>query len=237
MSLFSESKERKMLRWETEKGETHALLERLAHELVDDVRAEQPEWLKKYIEEYERDVANYSFKCKRHGGFLTLFVTRSANPQTLRFGKPHEQILATTINLGGCREIRLTTGHPPDLLGQVGFYYTLQHKNGGGETIGGTQFGNYAAHDGARWEVRRPTCWVSHYGRPLVAFDPPAENERHSGMVVNVSDDNYKIQTIVDKSARAAQDDTIRFEGVGATLHAPASLGDGVHTKIMKALE
>lgn len=237
MSLFSESEERKTLRWETKKKETHALLERLATELVDEVRAEQPEWLKKYIAEYEHDVANYSFKCKRHGAFLTLFITRSANPKTVNWGKPHEQILATTINLGGCREIRLTTGHPPDLLGTVGFHYTLKHKNDSGETIGGTGYGNYTAPDGARWEVRRPSYWVPHCGRPLVVFDPPVETERYSGMVINVSDDNYKIRTIVDKSARAAQDDTIRFEGVGAILHAPASLGNGVHEKILKALE
>lgn len=236
-SVGIESEDEKRERWRKEEQETHELLERLALELVDDVIADQPLWFEKYNEEYERDVSGYSFECCKHGDFLTLFITRNANPQTKHpyaiFGaKTSERTLATTINLGLCKEIKFIHGHPPDLLGRVMFHYRIQSENG--LTIGGTNFGNYAAPKNSRWVVRKPECRILH-GRPLFVFD--TVEEKCEGAYIDMSAYDYRIKTTVDNTARPAEDDRIRFEGLGATLYAPASLGEDIYQMILRTME
>jgi hypothetical protein len=229
-------------RWERERIETNALLEQLASELAPEVEAEQPEWLEKYKKEYEADVDGYKFDCRRHGNFLSLFMTRNGNPTSegplTLFGRipNQDRELATTINLMQSREIRFTLGHAPDLGGAVQWPYycaMLGDSTGTSGSIGGTQFGNYKARDGYQWKVQKPEPWVPH-GRPLFGLDPPARKDDHN--VYYAHDDSYKIKFHV-ACARAAKDDVIRFEWVGATVYAPAGLGSDVHAKILKALE
>lgn len=237
LPVKKESEEEIRARRERERAETAVLIEQQAAELVPEIESEQKTWFEDFVAEHDRDVAGYAFDCRRHGSFLTVFVTRKSNPTDdhplAHWGATNlPQELATTLNLGLVKEIKFLGGHPPDLSGSIQFGFH-KHYDSGGSGIG-TGDGTYPAEPGSRWEVIKPSRpWMR--GRPLVEFDPPPDKD--AGRAIYMEDYRYQIRTTVERAARLAKDDTIRFIGLGATIHAPFGLGDQVHNAILKALE
>lgn len=235
-----ETENTKRQRWARESEETHALLERLAAEMLPQAATEEDGWIEKAAAEYGADRAGYSFGAKVNGGFLTVFITRGANtqaehPLSIFGGKPFPREHSETFCVAGCAPPRLIEGHGPDMGGELTFGYACEYEKGGA-TIGGTSFGNYAAPKGAQWVVRRPSeysyCRAPH-GRQLFATDAPPERERR---IINIDDDSYSIKTVVSPAARFSEDDRVRFDDIGRTIFAPAGMGEMVIAKISAAM-
>jgi len=228
-----ESEHEKLDRYKREKIETQALLEQIASEAVPEANAKQDEWLSQYVARHEEDVYGWAFDCKKHGDFLSVFITRASNAEAKQFWTHNPVRFSTTINLAACRQIILKCGHAPARGGSIKFSYRLAHGDKGSMTIGGTGHGCYKAPEGSKWVVLPPEM-VSHYSRPLMYFaEPPSDKY---GNCINMSDSEYKIKTKVENAARPAADDRIEFEGLRATLFIPATLGQQVHERILKEL-
>ena len=222
---------------ENQAEETHAALERSALNAEAEALLKKEELFSKAKEEYERDLAGFSFECKRWGDFLTIFIARKGNPTEPKdhfFGveKP-EQSYSTSINLKNVDLIQLKEGYAPDQCGQLSYGYWLpSNENDGCGTLGGTCFGNYAAPDGYHWEARANLPYIP-YSRPLFRMEtPPRESE---GMVIDCSRDNYRIKYKTPNYTRAAEDDRIFFERINAYLFAPAGKGKEVYQMILSA--
>lgn len=214
-------------RREQERKDTNELLESLAQAQVPVCQGQQPAWLARYVEDHEKDVAAYSFDCKKHGDFLTLFVTRLMRnwwANSIELEK-----LSTSINLAKCKEIKLIHGHLPDLLGEGKFTFRM-HTPGGGWSSG-TGDGNYKAPEGYQWVVSPP-----EYRDPYRSIFHLASDEQSQRGENYFHDNSYEITTIIPKAARSAADDKISFAGVGV-LDIPAGLGEKVNARILSELE
>ena len=200
-----------------EADEVHALLERLAEEASPEAEALQPELLSRFIKAHQADVAGFRFDCRKFGDFLTLYIDRGG------------ERYATAINLGQCRELRLDEGRCPDMDGAAEFGYSMV-KDGAGEVVGCTGMGHYRLSPGWNWNVAYREPWLPTK-RDMFRLDP--EPQHQSGnMGYGFYNDSYHIKRSF-ASARPAADDVIRFEGVGASLFAPAGLGAGVYQRIL----
>lgn len=220
--------------WNREREETNALLESLAAKEVASVEAVQPNWLEMYQADHQKDAKGYSFSCKKHGNFLTVFVTRKSNPIKSKYDWVVSvgQEFSTTLNLSKVRNITTNWGYSPDLNGCLEFGYGMEPSDPANTTkyLASTNWGNYKSPNGHHWVVRIPSCEMP-FQRQMLKFDPPPDDRNY------ISGGEYHIKITVPNAARTAKDDEIRFEGLGATLFAPAGLGKGVHAKILKALE
>ena len=228
---------------QSEEERLHAALEDIAKNMVEGVRAEQPGLLEKFLADHKQDVDGYTFDCKKHGDFLSLFITRKANTAKLPDRIPYSgygDTLATTINLRDCLEIRLVPGHPPDMLGETRFSYTTRRVTDDCLCTSHT-YRNRNGADGTDWIVEKAR--INLMNRPLLIVEEKPYTQvsadgRHtiSNEPYYMPDWGHKIKTVVDNTARPAEDDVIKFAGV-ADLYVPASLGADVEAKIIKALE
>lgn len=234
----SEADRRK--RCDAEAIKAHELLERLAAEMEPEVLRKQDELLAACIAEDKRQSDGFKFSCKKFGDFLTIFIERSGNPDKPQYidsgparytSRMPDRKFSTTLNLGKTREIKREQGNPADKNGLLKYYYRIVY--GEGETIGGTGFGNYIPTQG-EYVVR---AWYPEtpYDRQMFSLDPPPPPPPQ-GNVFHIGDDSYSIKFKTEPYARTATDDTIRFEGIGATVFVPHSLGERVHTAILKEL-
>lgn len=244
VGLFSSSEQEKRAderkRYEEDAIKAHDLLERLAQEAEPEALLKRPEILAAALSEHERQLGGFKFECRRYGDFLTVFVTRDGNPEVPEYvnvgparytSEIPERIFSTTLNIGRTTEIRLLAGNPADDGGKLGYGYQIKHGDGGGATVGGTGFGNYVPSSG-RYEVM-PRYPRIPYHRTIFYLDPPPQPHQ-SGMIFN--DQSYEIKFKTEPYARVAIDDRIRFEGIGATLFIPATLGEKVQGLILNEL-
>jgi hypothetical protein len=211
---------------------THEMLETLARESLAAEFRKQEDHLRQYKVDHEQDLAAYAFDCKKHGDFLTVFITRLGgfcgdNRETEKY--------STSINLSNCSRINLSEGHAPDRDGANRFSYKL--VDAGGKERKRSD-GNSPAPDGYKYAVSTPD--FAHPDRYL--FSSGGASIRVGGECY-ISHRSfcgeyfpYHITTEVTNAARAAQDDEILFLGVGA-VHAPFSLGKAVHERILAELE
>lgn len=211
----------------------HADLEAQAARIAAEIAPQQPAWLARYVEEHAADCAAYAFSCERRGNFLTMHMQRGIVKQRNVLGEYAVTEESTTVNLSNCREIKLVAGHVPDMLGEHRFTFGGAAVNGYGG-FGGTGDGQYDPGPNYYWKVSAPDAYVPER-RPLFALDSTAQTNGAWGYWYG-NPGSYTIQTIAKSIARLAEDDTIRFEGVNATLFCPATKGAAVRDKILAAL-
>ncbi len=202
---------------------TYEEWERMALEQLPEAIAEQPIFFAKFQKAHEADIADYTFDCKRHGDFLTLFISRRVYRGWI---EPQELIEkeSESINLSKCRQIKLIEGSMPDLAGVNEFEGSESSKWGKQE-----ENGEITWH-GGEITVTRPTDYLAH--RLLFALDSVGESGNNFGGIHRA----YKAKTKIPNAARRAVDDQIVFAGVG-TLYAPAGIGKQVQGKILAELE
>lgn len=183
------------------------------------------------IAEHERDCGGYKFECRRWGDFLSLFIER----QVIDWGfepRPYlAKTYATSVNIRETRELKLIEGNGPDSNGNLEYHVALRGDDG--SSGWGTGYGRAPAPNGYHYYVW-PDYPTTKPTRRLFALDPrPEPNDRY-GMVMDMNDYQPKHRT--PNYPRAASDDQIRFEGIGATLFAPAGHGRAVYEKILREI-
>lgn len=183
---------------------------------ADGLRAE-------YVAEHERQVAGYSFDCKRFGDFLTLYIKRMGNPEKPAYvtdnynsGLPI-RVFSTTINLGLTLGITLVAGHGPDDAAQIGYYVRTDY-----DTKPYT-------------ETVVPNVMGAPYDRSLFYLPEPVPPNQNS-FQGTWSSDRRGIQYKTENFPQAAKDDEIKFAGLNATIFVPAGLGDAVYERIQREL-
>lgn len=202
-------------------------LERLAREAETEALAKADEIFTEAVAEHERQTAGYRFECRRWGDFLTVCVERDANRPSWSGAEPERKI-ATSLNLGEVREIRLSDGHCFDRRGTV--EYRASYVSDDGESSGwGTGFGRMAPQKGYHYAVSPDYPYVPK-SRPMIAFEKKKDRE-HFGHCMGMSD--YQPRHITKDYPRPAKDDEIRFLGIGTTIYAPAGKGRAVYDAIM----
>lgn len=217
MGWFDGKKERvakpmaSMFKEETsaERAAREAAYERAAIAAEPGVLARIPAEQAANEDEHRRQVAGFSFECRRFGDFLTLFIERM------------EQKLATSVNIAATREIRLYPGHAPDFNGQV--LYRLSST--------------YVVNDDGTRDDEEHKVWPdyitsAHARRQLFALDEKRE-DRNNFMYSGPRHTGHRTANF----PRPAEDDSIRFEGIGATLYAPFGCGQAAHDAILKEIE
>lgn len=210
-------------------------LETLAQEAGKIAAAKADELAATYADEHQRQLAEYAFDCRRHGDFLSLFITRSANkPSKWQTSPEHATSYSTTINLGRVKAIQLAEGHGPDRGLTLGFSVSMKHEGGG--ISWGTGGGTYAPPKGAHYKVspsypHLPESRSSFFLEP----EPSKDSHQWSGMMMNNGD--YSIKHKMSDFPRPAEDDKIEFDGLGATLFTPHSKGKDVLAAILAEIE
>lgn len=220
--IGEDPEEKERLRKEVEER-TAAEIDALAGKAEAEALAEKDALLANATARHDRDVAGYKFDCRRWGDFLSLFVER------LELGWETEEYrprtYATSVNIRETKELRLDEGHAPDVAGILKYYICLKRDDGNGSICGGG------------WE-RQPAPEGCHYyvwpdyptppARSMFRLDAPDEP------YMNWEDDHPRYST--PNFVRFAADDVIRFEGVGASLFAPAGCGKAVYEKILREI-
>lgn len=216
----------------TDEAKVIAEIEALAVTAEIEASAKADALLAEAIAEHERDCGGYKFECRRWGDFLSLFVERLV----IEWG--HEprayaaKTYATSVNIRETRELKLIEGNAPDSNGKLEYHVNLRSDDGSSSGWG-TGHGRFPAPKGHHYFVwaNYPTTTPT---RSLFALDPRPESNERRGMFMGMND--YKPQRRTPNYPRAAGDDRIRFEGIGATLFAPAGHGRAVYEKILREI-
>lgn len=205
--------------WSAEIERMEREAETLAIARADEVFAEM-------AAEHERQTAGYHFECRRWGDFLSVFMERAANQESDWYGNSRK--LATSLNLAAVKQIKLVEGRCFDRRGSIS--YSVVEVSGTGSKMYGSSSGSRPPSKGYHYEVEPNYPYVPT-SRSLVVFDPPKQEmspNYHAGFP---SEERKRLKT--ENYPRAAEDDVIRFAGIGANLHAPAGLGRSVYDAIL----
>ncbi len=201
----------------TRREARHAALERAAIAAEPAVLAKIPAENAANEDEHRRQVSGYKFECRRYGDFLTLFMERPV--KGWREAEFHQNRLATSVNIAATREIRLTAGHAPDFNG-----FVLYHV-----------YGCYVVMpDGTRKEtqpVHPEYATANDARRTLFSLDEKRDDTHYFSSGRDHTDHRTA------NFPRPAADDSIRFEGIGATVYAPFGCGQAVCDAILKEIE
>lgn len=192
--------------------------------MLADAQAEQPQLLRRYEAEHERDKALYSCRLERHGDFLAVFITRGEPPPVechqFGFATRSTNKVVSAINLGNSSLVSFEEGRPPDLQATGQFHSVMEWDKA---TSGWKRKIQLRVAD------RRPAEW----GRPMLLLDAGGTGARAWGYSMDDSDDR-PLGVEVEQCARQAADDRIVF--TGATLYVPHGLGSGLYFDILKAI-
>lgn len=198
--------------WELEYAEHKAAVtEAEAKHFSPEKRAEL---MDRYRREHDEDVAAFRFSCHRHGDFLAIEVTRG------------EEKFATAVNLKDYADIRPITGSPPAEDALVSYY--ISHVSlDGTHNVASVPIGRA----GPGWKL------VAHPHREWqLGCDRIFETDAEArGTYTTNGFSNTALYRTTD-APRPARDDRIRFNGAGATLSVPHTLGQKVYEDILSAL-
>lgn len=210
-------------RWAAQEKEWSEKIEAMAvaREIIE--REEQQGRFAIFAADHEKDAATFEFDCRRHGDFLSVFVTRS----DVRGDDPIK--FSTAINIGKTKTIQMMAGHGPDNTDTMRYRLSAIAIDGSGSAWW-TGMGRGPPAKGQEYIVRGDVKGLP-YGRLVFAIDQEPDGHSYIGM------NEYRVRHQTKDYARAAEDDRIRFEGVKATIYTPAGLGQSVHDKIMAELE
>lgn len=206
----------------------------VAEELKALAIAEEPEALDRADElmasfeaEFARDTAEYRFECRRWGDFLSLFIARPV--YSWRSEVPTVETYATAVNLRETREIKLLCGRAPDRDGELEYMANWTSDNRDAVATG-TGCGTSPAPKGYHYVVSPEYPRIP--GRSLFSLDVRAD--RDCGMVMHHHEEKPRHRT--PNYPRPAEDDRIRFEGIDATVYAPAGRGQEIHETILQEI-
>lgn len=177
------------------------------------------------VTEHGCDCSGYKFECRRWGDFLSLFIERlviSKSSSRLYLPKTY----ATAVNIRETRELKLVEGHGPDCNGSLTYHVSFTTTDGGYYlSVGGIP----TAPKEYKCDVRPAYPRTNPY-RPLFALD----TIEHAGGGYDY--DGHRAPHATRNYPRVARDDRIRFEGIGATLFAPAGLGASIYEKVLREI-
>lgn len=223
MPIFSKTKpERRnstIADWyEEREAKLKPIIDRLSIEaetMKPEVMLQQPARLAKFQEEHDADVQGYEFRCERWGDYLALFIQRGSETES-KYWVPEKRRICAALNIGETREIKLIDGRLPDLEGHACFGYFEQRDN----TTGKDEY------------CPEPLLLKNEIRWMKLSLDNRTKEE---GMHLASERDSLPVR--LEGVARPAEDDLIRFEGIGATLHMPCGLGKEVYQKILDAIK
>lgn len=205
-----------------------AEIERLAREAEKEALAKADSLFAEYVAEHERQTAGFSFDCRRHGDYLTVFMERAANAPEWGEAKA-ETKASTSLNIGAAKQIRLIEGHCFDRRGSLDYragLYSDDGKSGGGW---GTGAGRTPPWKGYHYRVSPNYAWLRKQ-RPMIVVEKDKESDNFRG---GYGMDDYQPRHLTEDFPRPAKDDEIIFTGIRATIFAPAGKGRGVYDAIM----
>ena len=209
--------------------ECASLLGTLAGDKLSEVLTKGEENHKRFVGELKSQLSGYRFSCKRHGDFLTLFVTQKNNKSDA-WEVPTTKY-STTINLSQIRTLKMEEGSGVTRDYIVRFDWKIAEADD-------------SIHSGWGYSsiLRNPGENESYFvnpkypqlpaGRPL--FVEPSKSEGNSGgfhgsiaeHIINFRIPNQPFPSISDK---------IYFDGSGC-LVVPHGKGDEVYKTILEEL-
>lgn len=190
--------------------------------------AQKKEWADAAILEHRGDVDAYKFDCRRHGDFLTLFVTRLGYREDRTVGPVN---FSTAINLMLVTEIHMFDGYPP--AREVRTMWSM----------------SYESEDGSTWgsfPIEMPRAGEKFVARPAMSKATPGYRLPYIQTVKSRTSPSVWGMAYIDHEGKVggtepfpakAEDDCIVFEGVGSTLLVPYGLGKSVLDRIMQEME
>lgn len=202
--------------------ETPLDLEAMALEAEIALREANPDLMQKFDDELARQRDGFSFSFKRHGDFLTVFLTRNGNQEHGRDGC--RKTYSEAINLGLVQSIRLHDGSPVTSGGEFGWNWQSVGYDENGKAISwGSGSGHPTSHPkNGRIEMvpmGHPT-WVPT-SRGFVLDGSYHQPSR--GMICRLGHES--IWRITVDFPKASVDDVIYFVGTNIALTAPFGMG------------
>lgn len=216
-----------------------ALLETLAREAEVGVLAKVEDRYAECVEEHARQTKGFGFSCTRHGDFLAIFISRDGNPEPddlqdwLDDKANCRRRYSTTLNLAAVRNITLVEGHAPDRRGKATYSPFVARDVDGEFAWSGSGIGRAAPGAGNHYAVREHWSEPPLY-RSMAGFSEESLQRLH--LHCGVYDRSHSIQHETVNYARAAEDDCIHFERLGARIYAPAGQGNDVLSIILREL-
>jgi hypothetical protein len=194
--------------------------ERAVREAYGELELRRQEFHDAAIVEHQADSEAYTFDCKRHGDFLTVFTGRLGREGTL-------VNFSTTIHLMRVREVRLELGRAPGVEVGVEWWFLYSHP----QELNYVSFGELpprtALGEGetvtARSDVHPATP-----GRPSYR-DAPRDKMHPYGYFGRESETHGTMP-------RPAKDDQIQFVGLGSALLVPFGHGQKVLDRILSEM-
>jgi hypothetical protein len=166
------------------------------------------------IAEHSADTAAYDFECRRHGDFLTVFATRLDH-------KSAPAKFSTAINLLNVIEIRLIAGSAPAT--NLDVYWSFHYEREGGG------YSCSPLHLPADGEALKAHSWVRAASPGRRAYVEPPKPDKHGGMVHYGYDSDSRRGLM----PMPAEDDEVRFLGIGSALLVPFGQGQAVLDAIL----
>jgi hypothetical protein len=214
---------------------TRDVLDPMAVEAEAKLRADNPDLLARFEAEHQRQCAGFGYSFKRHGDFLTISLTRDGN-QDSEWAKADKR-WAKTINLGLVRSITLSDGHAADCEGSFGWSVGDVHLNDKGEECGwGSSSGRPTGPSSSdRFRHRVLPGGSPDWVRSARSFasEKKDQDDRHQYMSMSMGDGVTHRTT---NFPRESEDDSIRFQGIGLSIHAPFGLGSAMHEALLAEL-
>jgi hypothetical protein len=197
------------------------------------VLSRQPALLEKYIEDHKKRVEGYDFSCVRHGDFLTVFMTQSANAD---LPDPIDTKFTTTINLRGVRTISKVEGKAPGLHDHAKYLLNMcSETDPSSSTIWSSgDVGFFRPPEGYKHCVQTLSDFEWHRPDHTWFASEDSTNKRYAGF------DNYNTNAISYSTpgvASPAVNDRIVFSNINIVIYAPFGKGSEVEAKILEALE
>lgn len=202
------------------------VLDAMAAEEEAKLRAEHPDLLQQFEDEHRKQSAGFSYEFRRHGDFLTVYLTRAANSKS-EWGNEAQQQFTETVNLGKVESIALVEGHLPDANGSFGWHLqSVGVDEDGKETSWGSSSGRPCGPPGNGYKHKVFPAGRATYipsARPFIA--EPDRSERSHGMHMSMNDGvDYYTQDF----PRQAEDDAVLLKGLGYRIFAPTGLGQAM---------
>ena len=210
----------------------------------------KPQLRAAFAAEQERQVAGFAFEAHRFGDFLTVFVGRLGNPEQRQssYSEKPQRKFSTTLNLGLVREIELTQGHDADEQGELTYSCSNCQsftENGVNSKIRPPLEGAKVAPNFPHVPYQRGSYSITQATSSYCQTSGSSTGTFSNGMICqvapphlgcwpsNVSSFYIGIDYTTKNYPRPAEDDTICFDGLGATISVPFGKGTEVRDAIL----
>lgn len=202
------------------------VLEDMARAEEERLRAEHPGLLAEFENENRRQAEGFAFTLKRHGDFLTLFLSRTANKETE--WSPARKSHTETINLSKVRSIKLRSGRAADTDGEFGWSVSTRYEDEDGNWKGsGSSSGRPLGPPSGGRHVMSPAGNASYVPaqRDFLQWEEKADRDRGMVHYMDMSGGcNYRTTGF----PRQSEDDRLIFRGLGLTVFAPFGQGQAL---------